>query len=104
VDTFKVLETTGAKDAVLYGQGSTTELGELEDRLKDGEEILALFCEFPGNPLLRSPDMKPIVTLQISTILPLLVMIQLAPSLTVIFCLTQILWLPVLLQQAMNHV
>jgi cystathionine gamma-synthase len=42
----------------LYGHCSTTELDELELSLQGGQEILALFCEFPGNPLLNSPDMK----------------------------------------------
>ena len=29
----------------------------LESRKPDEPRILALFCEFPGNPLLRSPDL-----------------------------------------------
>ena len=28
----------------------------LEQILEGGEKILALFCEFPSNPLLKSPD------------------------------------------------
>ncbi|KAE9363254.1 PLP-dependent transferase [Stipitochalara longipes BDJ] len=57
-DTLKILLTTGSKDAILYGHCSTSELTNLELALETGQEILALFCEFPGNPLLRSPDMK----------------------------------------------
>ena len=30
----------------------------MEQRCKGGEKYLALFCEFPGNPLLKSPDLK----------------------------------------------
>ena len=30
----------------------------LEALLKSGERILALFCEFPSNPLLRSPNLR----------------------------------------------
>jgi cystathionine gamma-synthase len=26
--------------------------------LESGERFLALFCEFPGNPLLKSPDLR----------------------------------------------
>lgn len=26
--------------------------------MKSGEKILSLFCEFPSNPLLKSPDIK----------------------------------------------
>lgn len=26
--------------------------------MESGEKYLALFCEFPGNPLLKSPDLK----------------------------------------------
>jgi cystathionine gamma-synthase len=43
---------------VFYGFGSSEELDELEKRLKGGERFLALFTEFPTNPLLRSPDLE----------------------------------------------
>ena len=43
---------------LFYGHGSHDELDQLESRCKGGEEFLALFCEFPGNPLLRSPDLE----------------------------------------------
>ena len=42
---------------MFYGHGSTADLDDLEDRCQAGERFLALFCEFPGNPLLRSPDL-----------------------------------------------
>jgi cystathionine gamma-synthase len=57
-NTLKLLLTMGSKDVVLYGHCSTAELNELELSLRVGQEILALFCEFPGNTLLNSPDMK----------------------------------------------
>jgi cystathionine gamma-synthase len=33
-------------------------LDELEQLLESGEKILSLFCEFPSNPLLVTPDLK----------------------------------------------
>jgi cystathionine gamma-synthase len=42
---------------IFYGFGNESELDELEGRLSSGERVLALFCEFPSNPLLVSPDM-----------------------------------------------
>ncbi|RAL61954.1 hypothetical protein DID88_002443 [Monilinia fructigena] len=41
-----------------YGNGSSEDLDDLENRLKAGEKYLALFCEFPGNPMLNCPDLK----------------------------------------------
>jgi cystathionine gamma-synthase len=43
---------------LFYGRGSSEDLDDLERRLKAGEKYLALFCEFPGNPLLTSPDLE----------------------------------------------
>ncbi|KAL9025733.1 MAG: hypothetical protein Q9196_005495, partial [Gyalolechia fulgens] len=40
-----------------YGNGSAEDLDDLEGRCKEGERFLALFCEFPGNPLLKCPDL-----------------------------------------------
>ncbi|KAF2144619.1 uncharacterized protein K452DRAFT_325148 [Aplosporella prunicola CBS 121167] len=57
IDTLKILEKFGP-GAVFYGFGSSEELDDLEKRLEGGEKILALFCEFPGNPLLKSPDLE----------------------------------------------
>ncbi|KAK5105824.1 hypothetical protein LTR62_002127 [Meristemomyces frigidus] len=57
IDTLKVLEKFGA-GAVFYGHGSADDLDDLEHRLDSGEKILSLFCEFPSNPLLRTPDLK----------------------------------------------
>lgn len=55
VDTLKVLQKFGP-GAIFYGHGSGEDLDDLEHRLENGEKILSLFCEFPGNPLLRTPD------------------------------------------------
>lgn len=57
VDTLKILEKFGP-GCVLYGYASSDELDDLERRLEDGQRFLALFCEFPGNPLLACPDLK----------------------------------------------
>lgn len=57
VDTLKVLEKFGP-GAVFYGHGNASDLDELESNLEAGERFLALFCEFPGNPLLKTPDLK----------------------------------------------
>jgi len=62
VDTLKVLQKFGP-GAIFYGHGSSADLDDLESRLEKGEKILSLFCEFPGNPLLQTPDMKRIRTL-----------------------------------------
>ncbi|KAM0717462.1 hypothetical protein Q7P37_007314 [Cladosporium fusiforme] len=57
VDTLKILEKWGP-GALFYGLASQSELDDLEKRLESGERYLAVFCEFPGNPLLRSPNLK----------------------------------------------
>ena len=62
VDTLKILQKFGP-GAVFYGHGSSDELDDLEGRLNRGEKFLALFCEFPGNPLLTSPDLQRIQSL-----------------------------------------
>lgn len=57
VDTLKILEKFGP-GCTFYGYGSSEDLDDLEKRLESGERYLALFCEFPGNPLLRTPDLQ----------------------------------------------
>lgn len=57
VDTLKILQKFGP-GCFFYGFASDSDLDELEQLLRGGEQILALFCEFPGNPLLVSPDLK----------------------------------------------
>lgn len=57
VDTLKILQKFGP-GCLFYGNGSSEDLDDLESRLKNGERFLALFAEFPGNPLLKSPDLQ----------------------------------------------
>lgn len=59
VDTLKVLQKFGP-GCFFFGFASDADLQKLEDLLRGGEKILALFCEFPGNPLLVSPDLRKI--------------------------------------------
>ena len=56
IDTLKVLEKFGP-GCLFYGLGESSDLDDLEKRLEGGEKFLALFCEFPGNPLLKTPDL-----------------------------------------------
>lgn len=59
LDTLKILQKWGP-GCHFYGHGSAEDLQSLEDLLDNGEQILAVFCEFPSNPLLKSPDLKSI--------------------------------------------
>ncbi|KNG88022.1 cystathionine gamma-synthase [Aspergillus nomiae NRRL 13137] len=62
IDTLKTLEKWGP-GCLFYGNGSTEDIDDLEARLDSGEKFLAVFTEFPGNPLLKSPDLKRIRSL-----------------------------------------
>ena len=62
IDTLKILEKFGP-GCVFYGHGSSQDLDDLERRCQNGDKFLALFCEFPGNPLLASPDLERIRSL-----------------------------------------
>ncbi|PGG97842.1 hypothetical protein AJ79_09078 [Helicocarpus griseus UAMH5409] len=57
VDTLKILQKWGP-GVQFYGHASSEELDDLEKRLESGERFLALFTEFPGNPLLKAPDLE----------------------------------------------
>ncbi|CAO2656126.1 Nn.00g049290.m01.CDS01 [Neocucurbitaria sp. VM-36] len=57
IDTLKITEKFGS-GSLFYGFGSSEELDDLEKRLEGGERFMALFTEFPGNPLLMSPDLE----------------------------------------------
>ncbi|KAK3391554.1 pyridoxal phosphate-dependent transferase [Sordaria brevicollis] len=57
VDTLKILEKFNPSGALFYGRASESDLDDLEARLKAGERYLALFCEFPGNPILTCPNL-----------------------------------------------
>lgn len=56
IDTLKILQKWGP-GCQFYGNGSEADLDDLESRLEGGERFLALFTEFPGNPLLISPNL-----------------------------------------------
>lgn len=58
IDTLKVLEKFNPAGCLFYGRGDEADLDNLEQRLSSGEHFLALFCEFPSNPLLRTPDIR----------------------------------------------
>jgi cystathionine gamma-synthase len=62
IDTLKILEKWGP-GCLFYGNGSDSDLDDLERRLEQGERYLALFTEFPGNPLLNTPNLKRIRSL-----------------------------------------
>lgn len=62
IDTLKILEKWGP-GCLFYGHGSSADLDDLEQRCEAGEKYLALFCEFPGNPLLKTPDLRRIRSL-----------------------------------------
>jgi cystathionine gamma-synthase len=71
VDNLKVLERFGegsgqsavgsgdeaSRFVVFYPHGNATDVDRLSS-LVANEELLGLFCEFPSNPLLRSPDLR----------------------------------------------
>lgn len=62
-DTLKVLSKWGP-GSIFFGQGGSEDIPNLQKYLEeqqDGEgKVLSLFCEFPGNPLLSSPDLAAI--------------------------------------------
>lgn len=62
IDTLKILEKWGP-GCLFYGHGSEPDLDDLERRLERGERYLALFTEFPGNPLLNTPNLTRIRSL-----------------------------------------
>lgn len=62
IDTLKITEKFGP-GSIFYGFGSSEELDDLEKRLEGGERFMALFTEFPSNPLLRTPDLERIRSL-----------------------------------------
>lgn len=57
VDTLKILEKFNPSGALFYGRASESDLDDLQARLEAGERFLALFCEFPGNPILSCPNL-----------------------------------------------
>lgn len=57
MDTYKVLSKIHDFDCVLYGHASSCDLDRLQSDLSNGMKIDALYTEFPGNPLMVSPDL-----------------------------------------------
>ena len=57
IDTLKILEKWGP-GCLFYGHGNNADLEDLQRRLESGERYLALFTEFPSNPLLNSADLQ----------------------------------------------
>ncbi|CAG8446854.1 11152_t:CDS:2 [Diversispora eburnea] len=57
IDTLKILEKFGP-GCHFFGNGSFEDIDAIENLLISGEQILALFCEFPSNPLCKSSDLK----------------------------------------------
>lgn len=55
IDTLKILQKFGP-GVEFFPRGNAADLDTL-GRLLQSEEIAGVFCEFPGNPLLRSPDL-----------------------------------------------
>lgn len=55
-DTLKILQKWG-KGCHFFGRGGAEDLEGLTKLLESGEKVLALFCEFPSNPLLKTPDL-----------------------------------------------
>ena len=56
VDILKIQQRFGSGVA-FFQDGSDSDLDQLE-QLLENERILGLICEFPGNPLLKSPDLS----------------------------------------------
>jgi len=56
-DTLKILSKWGP-GSLFYGHGTSSDLDDLERQLEEGKEFVALWCEIPSNPLLRTPDLK----------------------------------------------
>jgi cystathionine gamma-synthase len=71
VDSLKVQERLG-RGARFFPRGDSGELEQLA-QLAASEPLLGLFCEFPGNPLLASPDLKQIQELSRQHDFPVLV-------------------------------
>lgn len=58
-DTLSILKKFGPGVKFL-GMGDDKSLDELEKELEGGLNIMALFCECPSNPLLKTPNLKKI--------------------------------------------
>lgn len=70
-DTLKILQKFG-HGVEFFSRGDAEDLAQLR-RLVSGEEIAAIFCEFPGNPLLNTPDLPALHELGRSHGIPIVV-------------------------------
>ena len=63
-DTLKILEKFGP-GCRFFGHAREEDINTLEEQLADPaqDRILAVFCEFPSNPLLRSSNLRQLRTL-----------------------------------------
>ena len=64
IDTLKILQKWGP-GCHFFGKGASEDIDALQALLEETQEegsttpkVLSLFCEFPTNPLLRSPDLE----------------------------------------------
>jgi cystathionine gamma-synthase len=83
VDTFKVLSKIQGIECVLYGHASPEDLDALEADLNGGMIIHALYTEFPGNPLMTSPDLESLRQLSLKYDFPLVIDDTIATSINV---------------------
>jgi cystathionine gamma-synthase len=56
-DTLKILQKFGP-GCIFYGLGEEKDIDALQANLESGERYLALFCECPSNPLLKTPNLR----------------------------------------------
>ncbi|KAI8583562.1 hypothetical protein K450DRAFT_169273 [Umbelopsis ramanniana AG] len=61
-DTLKILQKFGP-GCIFYGLGEEKDIDDIQARLEGGERFLALFCECPSNPLLKTPNLRRLRTL-----------------------------------------
>ena len=70
-DTLKILEKFGP-GVEFYPRGDAADLASLHELL-GREEIAGIFCEFPGNPLLNTPDLPALHEMALSRGIPVIV-------------------------------
>lgn len=60
IDTLKMMERAelNPEGAVFLGDGGAVDLQRLEELVRAGAGVAAVFTEFPSNPLLKCPDMQ----------------------------------------------
>ncbi|KAI8056811.1 pyridoxal phosphate-dependent transferase [Syncephalis plumigaleata] len=73
-NSLKVLRHIGA-GSIFFGHGSEEEIDTLEEQLADPtkDRILSIFCEYPTNPLLKTPNIRRLRALADQYDIPLLI-------------------------------